>query len=172
VSTVQSQQLIWPGRTRELPTSSKQQPGSLAQRRPMGVAAGLAALVLAALAFSLVLCYAAACALTTRNGYAEMNLRREIEDLRAETALLSYQIHLAESDQGIQQAALRLSMRAADPVQEIDYVLLPHRARGEETQLAADNPTGAPMGVPARLAELVGSSGGQAEASTGGSRRP
>ena len=90
MSTIQSQQLLWQGRARELLISSKQQPGSLPRTRPVGIAAGLAAVVLAALVFSLVLSYAIACAATTRNGYSEIALRREIEDLRAQTALLRY----------------------------------------------------------------------------------
>ncbi len=170
MSTMQSQQVMWQGRARELPTSSKQQPGASGHRRPMGIQAGLVAVVLAALGFFLVLCYGAASALTTRNGYAEMSLRREIEDLRAEIALLNYQINLAHSESNLQLAAQRFNMRPADPRAEVDYLLLPHPAGEGETRVAAGDPPSRRTGIAARLAELaetvVGTAGGRAEAST------
>jgi len=172
---MQSQQLMHQGRTRELPISSKQQPGSFAQRRPAGIQAGLGALVLAALGFTLILGYAAADALTTRHGYAEMSLRREIEDLRAQNALLRYQIYLARSQENIQEAVQRLGLRPADPVREVDYVVLPESAAEGEIRLAGEGPTPGPAGLGAALAELatevVTGVGGRAEASTGESHR-
>jgi len=173
---MQSQQLSTQGHTYELPTSSKQQPGSLTRSRPIGVQAGSAALVLAALSFSLVLSYAAACALITRNGYAAVNLRRDIEDLRAQNALLSYQIHLAKSDRSVQQSAGRLNMRPADPVHEVDYVFLPSSDHSQATRLAAATPTPEPAGLAVTLAglatEVMAPAAGRAEASTGDGHRP
>ena len=176
MSTMQSQQLTSQRRTRELSISSKQQPDSLPHRRPVGIQPRLAALVLAALSFSLILGYAAVCALTTRNGYAESALRREIEDVRAQTALLRYQTHLAESSGTIKEAAARLGLRPADPVREVDYVLLPGSSRGEDTVLAASDPAQVSDGLPAALVQLatevMTSVGGRAEASTAQGHRP
>ena len=168
---MQSQQLMWQGRTRELPISSKQQPGSFAQRRPVGIQAGLGALVLAALCFTLIVGYAVADALTTRNGYAEMALQREIEDLQAQNALLRYQIYVAKSQTNIQEVAERLGMRPADPMGEVDYVLLPEATARGEIWLAAEDGTAEPGGIGATLAglatEVMTGAGGLAEASTG-----
>jgi hypothetical protein len=172
----QTQQLMWQGRTEELPTSSKQQPGSSAGRRPMGIQAGLAAVTLAALAYCLVLSYGAASALVTRTGYTEMALRQEIEDLHAQVALLNHQVHVAKSDPSVQEAAEQLSMRPVDPVTEVDYVLLPYSEPAGQTQVAAAGRTDMPARVAAALAELVtevlDSSEGRAEASMVEGHRP
>ena len=171
-----SQQVMWHGRAEELPISSKQQPSSLPQTRPAGIQAGFAAIVLAALSFSLILAYAAASAGITRNGYREMALRQEIEDLRAQTALLRYQIDLAESSGRVHETAFRLGLTPADPSREVDYVLLPHSAPGDPAQLAAADPTEESAGLAAALAQfaagVVTSAGGRAEASTDKGHRP
>jgi len=172
---MQSQQLMWQNRTRELHAASKQQPGSLPQRRPVGIEPASAAVALAALAFSLVLGYAALSALTTRSGYAEIALRREIEDLRAQNTLLRYQVHLAESNGNVQAAARDLGLRPADPVEEVDYVFLPHPAQPGETQVAADGSERRRARVTAAIAQFaaeVVTAGSRAEASTGSGHRP
>ncbi len=172
---MQSQQLMRQGRTWELPTSSKQQPSSFARRRPARVEAGLGALVLAALGFTLVLAYGAADALATRNGYAEMALRREIEDVRARNAVLRYQINLARSQQSIAEVADRLGMQAADPVNEVDYVVLSGEKGATGTRMAAGEPGQEPARLAAALGalatEVVSGAGGEAEASTGKGHR-
>jgi hypothetical protein len=132
--------------------------------------------MLAALAFGLVVAFVAASASATRSGYAEMALLREIDGLRAETALFRFQIHLAESDLNVQEAALDLGMCPADPVQDVDYVLLPHPAEGSpRSQLACHPPVEDGPSLAARIAEYasgVTALGGQAEASTTHSHRP
>lgn len=138
--------------------------------------AGLAATVLAALMLSLMLFYAMGCAVTTRNAYAGMALRRDIENLRAQNALLQFQINLTESNQRMQQTAANLGLRPADPVQEVDYVLLPHSEPESGTQVAAAGAAQEPGGLAAVLAELatevVSSARGRAEASTAQGHRP
>lgn len=170
MSVVQSQQLLPQGRTSELPTSSKKQPSSSPQKRPVGIETGLAALVLAALTFSLILCYAAECTIAARDGYEAMSVQREIEDLRAQNALLRYQINVAHSNQRLEHAAVGLSMRPADAVREVDYVLLPHPDPGDAVQVAEGDPSRDPGALEAALtgfaAEVAGSFGGRAEAST------
>jgi hypothetical protein len=166
---MQSQLETQQGRMRELPTFSKQQPGGLPRRRPMGVDARIAAVVLAALGMALVLCYAAGCAMTIKNGYTEMGLHRQIEDLRAGNALLGYQINVAQSAGHIEQEAARLGLRAADPVREVDYITCP----GPEADMqlaAADSMEGA-GGIGAAVAGYAsrvvgGGLGARAEAST------
>jgi len=136
----------------------------------------LAATVLAALVLSLMLFYAVGSAVAARNGYSAMALRREIEDLRAQNALLRYQINLTESNQRIQEAAVRMGLRPADPVQEVDYVFLPYPERGAATALAAADPTRASGGLAAALSELAEevtiSARTRAEASTDQGHRP
>jgi len=170
-----SQQVMWQGRAEELPISSKQQPSSLPQTRPAGIQAGFAAVVLAALSFSLVLAYAAVSASITRNGYREMALRQEMEDLRAQAALLRYQIQMAESSGRVHETAAQLGLTPADPVREVDYVLLPYSVTGDRMQLAAADPTEESAGLTAVLAEFAAgvatSAGGRAEASTGEGHR-
>jgi hypothetical protein len=170
VSTMQSQQVTWHGRALEAPTASKQQPGSFAQRRPVGVEVGFAAVVLAALGFSLVLAYAAMSALTTRNGYAEMTITREIENLRAQNAVLQYQLHVASSKESVQEAASRLGLRLADPLHEVDYVILPRDMPKEDAIMLGKDLSRETGGVRAALAELaaevVTSTDARAEAST------
>jgi len=124
--------------------------------------AGFAATLLAALTLSFMLVYAMSCALTTRNAYAAMSLRREIEDLKAQNALVRYQINLTESNQRIQQAAAAMNLRPAD-AQEVDYVLLQ----------ASDKDAGMQLATLAELAaEVADSTRGRAEASTNKSHRP
>ncbi len=169
-----SQQAVAVDRDRDLSTSSKQQPGRFARRRPVGIEAGIAALVLAALSLSLTLFYAAQSAVCTRNGYTALALRREIEDVRAQNSLLRYQINSGESTGRVEQAAARLSLRPADPIHEVDYVFLPHSDQ-EQGQVAELDPAQSPQGFAGVMASLadqvVGSAGGRAEASTGGSHR-
>jgi len=132
--------------------------------------AGLAATMLAALTLSLILFYAMASAITTRNAYQAMSLRREIDDLNAQNALLRYQANLIKSSHRIQQAASRMNLRPADPAREIDYVIIPGSDHEANSQLAASGPAEAPSSLVAALAELatevVGSARGRAEAST------
>ena len=172
---MQSQQLKWQGRTRNLSISSRQQLDRFPRRRPVGMQAGFAATVLAALAVSLMLLYAMSCALTTRNAYAAMSVRREIDDLKAQNSLLRYQIDLTESSQQIQLAAAQMNLRPAAS-QEVDYVLLPDSGRDAGVQLATTGPARASAGLAATLAELatevVGSTRGRAEASTEKGHRP
>ena len=131
----------------------------------------MAAVVLAALGFSLVLAYAAASALTTRNGYDEMTLRREIEDLRAQNAVQQYQFHVASSQESVGEAASRLGLRPADPLQEVDYVILPRdMLKKDDARVLAQELTRETGAVRAALAGLaagvVTSVDGRAEAST------
>lgn len=171
---MQSQQLMWHNRVRELHAASKQQPSSLPRKRPVGIEAGLTAVVLAALGFCLVLGYAALSALSTRNGYTEIGLRREIEDLRARNALLRYQVHLTESNGNVQAAAEDLGLRPADPVREVDYVILPYSTGADGIQIAADSDRRG-MGVTAVLGQLaaeVVTAGSRADASTVSGHRP
>jgi cytochrome c oxidase assembly protein Cox11 len=143
------------------PSIPAPQPGRLLRRRPEGIEAGLAVIALAALVLSLALAYAAESAVCTRNGYAGITLRREIEDLRAQNSLLRYQINLSESNYRVEQVASRLQLRPADAIREVDYVVLPSSDREEMGR--ADRSTG----VIAALA----AAGGQAEASTGKGHR-
>ena len=170
------QQMMWQGRPEELPISSKQQPRSLPQPRPTGIQAGFAAVVLAALSFSLVLAYAAASASITRTGYQQMALRQEIEDLRAQTALLRYQIDQAKSSGRVHETAFQLGLVQADPSREVDYVLLPYSAPGDAARLAAADPREESAGLAAALAQfaagVVTRAGGRAEASTDKGHRP
>lgn len=133
----------------------------------------MATTVLAALSLFLVLCYGVSSAVVTRNGYTAIRLRQEVEALRAQGALLRYQINLTQSKQRIAQSAPRLGLQSADPVREVDYVVLPPWEGAME--LAAGDPIREQGGLAALLAELangvVGSGRGEAEASTGeGSR--
>jgi len=132
--------------------------------------------VIAALAFSLVLAYGMASAAITRDGYTEQSLRREIEDLRAQTALLRYQIHLAQSSERVSETAQRLGLDPADPETDVDYVLLPHSAPVETTELAAADPNDGSTTLAAAVAEfaagMVSSAGGRAEASVEEGHRP
>jgi hypothetical protein len=170
---MKSQQLMWQSRAPELSISSKQQPGSLPRMRPVTMEAGIAAVVLTALAFALVLAYAATSAATARNGYAEMQLRQEIEDLRARTSLLRYQNHLGESSARVNQTAARLGLVMSDPIEAVDYVPLPFSAPTQLTRLAL-----APAGERATMSSVISefatgvSAGGRAEASTDSGHRP
>lgn len=169
-----SQQAFAVDRDRDLSTSSRPQPGRFSRKRPVGIEAGIAAVALAALGLALTLAYAAQNAVCTRNEYTALALRREIEDLRAQNALLRYQINLSASTTRMEQVASRLNLRPADPIKEVDYILLPHSDQ-QQAQMAELDPARAPRGfrrVMAELAdELVGSAGGRAEASTGESHR-
>ena len=119
--------------------------------------------MLAALALSLVLGYAATSAIGIQNGYTAMALRRETEQLRAQNLLLQHQIDIARSNQRLREAAARLGLHPADPVGEADYIVVPDPA------VAAGEP-GPAGGLAARLARfataVVGSADGRAEAST------
>ncbi len=136
----------------------------------------MAAVALAALSYCLVLSYGATSALITRNGYTEMSLRQEIEDVHAQVALLNHQVHVSKSDPSVQEAAERLRMRPADPGTEVDYVLLPHSELAGQTQVATAERTDMPARLAAALAELVtevvDSSEGRAEASMVEGHRP
>jgi hypothetical protein len=141
----------------------------------VGIQTGLAATVLAALFLCQTLFFAMASAVTARNEYAGMALRREIEDLRAQTALLRYQINLTESNQRIEEAAARLDLRAAEIV-EVDYVALPYPEREPAVQVATSGPGRAAGGLTAALsalaAEVAGSARSRAEASPEEGHRP
>jgi len=154
--------------------SSKQQPDRFARRRPIGIEAGIAAVVLAALGLALTLVYAAQNAVCTRNGYTALALQRDLEDLQAQNSLLRYQINQGESTRRVEQVAGGLHLRPADPIREVDYVVLPHSDQ-PQAQLAEIDPAKAPKGLAGVMAtlahEVVGSAGGQAEASTGVSHR-
>jgi len=132
--------------------------------------------VLAALSLFCVLCYGMASAITTQNGYRAMRLRREIEDLRAQDALLRYQINLTQSKQRLIEAAERLELQLADPVREVDYVLLPSPSPESAVQVAGEGTNADQRGLGVLLAgmahEMVGSAGGRAEASTLEGHRP
>ena len=173
MSTLQSQQLIQHptvgDQLRDLPVSPKQQPRSVPGRRSRGIATGIAAFVLAALSFSLVLAYAAISTVGTRNGYTAMALRGETEDLRAQNLLLRHQIDVAESNQRLREAAPRLGLRPAHGAAEADYVVVPGLVAADAG--AADAPEARPQGgLAARMARLatavVGSADRRAEAST------
>lgn len=135
----------------------------------MGVPLDVTVIVLAALGFALVLCFGALNAVLVRNGYTGMQVRREIEDLRAEASLLRYQIHQAESNGSVHQAAKRLGMRPCDPADEVDYVALPLPA-GQEADVAAGRASAEPIGVARALADFASEEifavGGRAEAKT------
>jgi hypothetical protein len=124
----------------------------------------------------MVVVFVAASASSTRSGYAEMALMREIEDLRAETALLRYQIHLGGSDLNVHQAALDLGMCPADAVRDVDYVLLPHPAADPSISRVASRPSADDHpSLPTRLARYateVIPTGGEAEASVTRGHRP
>jgi len=173
---MQSQQVLRQGRIRDLSPSSELQPDRLPRRRPVGMQAGLAATVLAALFLCVMLCYAVACAVTTRNGYGTMAMRREIEDVQAQNALLRYQIHVTESSQRVQRAAEDMELRPADPVTEVDYVALPYPDAGAERALAAADPTRESGGLAEVLAglamEVEHGARSRAEASTVEGHRP
>ncbi len=160
-------------RTPELSISSKQQPGSFPRMQPVTIELGRAVVALTAVGFVLVLFYAAACAAITRNGYVEVQLRQEIEDLRAQTALLRYQNDMVASSERAPDAAARLGMMPGDPVAAVDYVSLPSSAQPQVTRLAL-----ASGGERAGLSTIVSqwaseiSAGGRAEASTDTSHRP
>lgn len=137
--------------------------------------AGLTVTLLAALGLFFMLIYAMGVALTARNSYASMSLRREIEDTRAQNALLRYQINLMESNGRVRQAAKQMQLRPS-LVQEADYVVIPDYSQDPGMQLATAGPTRASAGLAATLAELatevVDSARGRAEASTVQGHRP
>jgi len=141
--------------------------------RPVTIEAGIVAVALTALGFALVLAYGAASAAIARNGYAEMQLRQEIEELRARAALLRYQNDLAASSDRVQQTAARLGLVMGDPVGAVDYVSLSSSAQAQVTRLAL-----APADERARLSSVISelatgvSTGGRAEASTDMGHRP
>jgi hypothetical protein len=170
---VRSQHVSSQHRKQGSQTSIAQQQGRLL-RRPVGIEAGIAAIVLAALGLSLALGFAAQNAVCIRNGYTAMALRRDIEELRASNALLRYQVNLTGSAQRVQQAAERLSLRPADPIKEVDYVALPADAVQGATAVASADTVKSPGALSAVLATLateVGRTRGEAEASTGTSHR-
>ena len=169
---MKSQHAIWQSRTPELSISSKQQPDRLPLVRPVTIEAGLAAVVLTALSFALVLAYAAASATIARNGYAEMQLRQGVEDLRARNALLRYQNQLAASSERVQQTAEQIGLAMADPVAAVDYVSLPSSTPAQVTRVALA-PRGEWATVSSLLSELATgvSAGGRAEASTDSGHR-
>ncbi len=171
-----SQQAIAHDRNQDLSTpSNQQQPGRLVGRKPVGIEAGVAAVVLAALCLSLTLLYGVESAVCTKQGYAAISLKREIEDLRAENELLSYQINQSQSGYHVEQTAARLQMQAADPLKQVDYIVLSPSARDRVT-LAELDPVASRHGVSGVLTalaeEVVGSTRNHAEASTGVSHRP
>jgi hypothetical protein len=171
---MQSQQLSQHGRTRELPTASEQQPSSLPRKKPVVLEAGFAAAALAALALFLVIVYVAASATLTRNGYVEMALTEEIESLHAETALLRYQVHVAGSSATVDEEAADLDLHRADPMYDVDYVLLPSGGSDGPMRLASGSPAEEGVSLAATLAEYavgVVTVGGRAEASTTASHR-
>jgi len=169
-----SQHAYAQNRIQDLSIPSIQQPGRILGRRPVGIAAGHTAILLTALCLFFVLFYAVGCAYCARHGYTTLSLRREIEDLRAQNELLRYQINLSQSNYRVDQAAQRLEMHAADPAQEVDYVVLP--TTEDRAVLAEIDPVQTPHGftgvVTAFADQVVGSAGGHAEASTGTSHRP
>jgi hypothetical protein len=123
----------------------------------------------------MVLGYAAARATITRDSYTEMSLRHDLEELRAQTALIRYQIHFAESSDRVRETAGRFGMTSSDAVGGVDYVLLPHSTPGVDTRLAAADPTDGQTGLTSALAHYaagVVSAGGRAEASVTSSHRP
>ena len=174
MSTLQSQQLIQHPIARDplgdLPVSPKQQPRRAPRSRSRGVTERVAAIVLAALALSLILGYAAASAVSIQNGYTAMALRRETEDLRAQNLLLQHQIDVTKSNQRLREAATRLGLHPAHPVLEADYIVLPGPAAAPGAQTAQAGESQPRRGLAARLARLamavVGSADGRAEAST------
>jgi len=174
VSTLQSQQLIQHQIARDqlgdLPVSPKQQPSSFPLSRSRGIKARVAAIVLAALALSLILAYAAVSAVSIQNGYTAMALRRETEDLRAHNLLLQHQIDVTRSNQRLREAAARLGLHSADPVGEADYIVVSDLAVAAGAQTAQAGESRPEGGLAARLDRLamavVGSADGRAEAST------
>lgn len=170
-----SQHALAQDRFQDLSSSSLLQPDRSLRRKPVGIQAGLVALVLAALTLSSMLAYAAVSALCLRNGYTEIALKRDIEDLRAHNALLKYQVNLSESNHRVEQVAARFSLRPADPVREVDYVALPAADR-EEVRLATSDPARLPGGLSGAVAalanDLAAGAGGRAEASTAVNHRP
>ena len=138
--------------------------------RSRGIKARVAAIVLAALALSLILAYAAVSAVTIQNGYTAMALRQETEDLRAQNLLLRHQIDVTRSNQRLREAATRLGLHSADPVREADYIVVPDLAVAAGAQTAQVGESRPEGGLAARLERLatavVGSADGRAEAST------
>lgn len=133
-------------------------------------------MVLVALGMTVMLAYAVAAAVVTRDGYAALKLRREIEDIRAQNALLRYQINLVESSARIEQAAQRLGLQRVDPVQQVDYVVLPASDCAASRELAQAEGRLDRGGLGAALmdlaAEVIHPAGGRAEASTDPGHRP
>ena len=127
-------------------------------------------MALTALGFFLVLGYAAASAAIARNGYAEMQLRQELEELRARGALLRYQNDLVASSERIERTALGLGLAMGDPVAAVDYVSLPPSAQAQLTRLALAPVDERAMGLSSVISEFA--TGGRAEASTDTSHRP
>jgi len=120
--------------------------------------------VLAGLFLSLTLGYGVVCALVMQGGYAAAALRREIEDLRADAALLEYYIRHAESSQRVEQTAARIGMRVADPAAEVDYVVLPAGEREAREVALGEAQRGVATALAAMAAEVVAVRG-RAEAS-------
>lgn len=168
-----SQHALAQQHTQKLNGLSLQQPGRVVSRKPVGIEAGIAALVLAALCLSLALVYAVQSAVCTKNGYTAQALKRSLEDVSAQNELLRYQINLGQSNYRVEQAASRLAMHPASSG-EVDYVLLPQAERSVElAELDPVQTQGGLRGVLTAFAdEVVGSAAGHAEASTGTSHRP
>jgi len=168
-----SQQAYSQQRNQQLGILPLQQPGRNVGRKPVGIEAGIAASVLAALCLSLTLVYAAASSVCIRNGYAAQSVTRRLDDLRAGNELLRYQVNLSQSNYRVEQAAARLVMHPAG-TKEVDYVVLPRS--GQSVDLAQLDPARSSTGLRGVLTafadQVVGSAGGHAEASTGASHRP
>ena len=131
-------------------------------------------MVLTALGFALVLAYAGASAAIARNGYAEMQLRQEIEELRARTALLRYQNHRDGSSAQVRATAERLGLVMSEVTDAVDYVRLPYSAPAQVTRLAVAPAGERPsLSLSSAISEFATevSAGGQAEASTDSGHR-
>ncbi len=129
-------------------------------------------MVLTAVGFALVLAYGAASASIARTGYAEMQLRQQIEEIRARTAFLRYQNDFAASSEPIKQTVARLGLVMGDPVEGVDYVSIPASSRASATRLALASPEdhGSLASAISEFAMGVGTAG-RAEASTDTSHR-
>lgn len=158
-----SQQLRYQRPEPELLISSKQQPSTFWRTQPATLPATIAAVVLTALAFAFVLCFGIANAVINRNGYAEIRLRRDLEDLRARVALLQYQNDVAESSARVTKIASASGMAIVESG-HTDTVIIPRTTASEEPQLALGPAAGRPVTASALLSEFT--AGGRAEAST------
>ena len=127
----------------------------------------MAVVVLAALSLSLTLTYAAARAVCTKSGYVALALRRDIEDIRAQNALLNYQINLSKSTLQVEQVATQLNLRPADPVHDVDYVAVAPYTQSQ-VQLAEADPAQSRKGLTSVLTSVASQMAtgveGQAEA--------